>query len=435
MVTQSPGFLSVMKSAVRAFGDNVTGTTDELVSLMQRDVNGYNPLENEGVYQEPVHVSANRHRSSAQTYLTDTVNAVHANGSKKYPLTISTESLATRILFDSKKGTDQKPKAIGIEYLQGQSLYKADARYNGTQNGTRHQVFASREVIVSAGVFNTPQLLKLSGIGPRAELEGFNIPVIVDLPAVGANLQENYETPVVVHASQDFSNPFENCTFLQTGDDPCLAQWEEGTGPYGGAAAPGGILKRTSVAGGKDVDLFLFGAAGAVFRGHYPGYSRAVVPANTFFWSVVKINPAPKLSGTVKLRSANPQDVPQIDFNFFPEGSEDDIQAIVEGVEFARGIFADTPAPFGPFTNEWPNEEVELRQGIRDEAFGHHATSTCKIGVEGDGCVDSKFRLFGVEGLRVVDGSVFPKVPGAFPVLPTFMIGEKAAEDILEDAL
>lgn len=103
-----------------------------------------------------------------------------------------------------------------------------------------------------------------------------------------------------------------------------------GIGAYAGAAAPTGMLKRTSAAtSGQEIHLFHFSTAGGVFRGHFPEFSQEEVPPNTSFWSFVKLKPTPNLSGTVKLRSADPQNVPLIDFHFFPEGSEGDIQAIV----------------------------------------------------------------------------------------------------------
>ena len=106
------------------------------------------------------------------------------DGSAKYPLTFSPNSLATRVLFSHPPGRSQKPKAYGVEYMVGEGLYAADNRYNSSKYGDIKTVKATREVIIAAGSFNTPQLLKLSGIGPRTELEEHGIHVIADLPAV-----------------------------------------------------------------------------------------------------------------------------------------------------------------------------------------------------------------------------------------------------------
>lgn len=376
-----------------------------------------------------------RRRSSAQTYLRDTINELNDSGTQRYPLTISTRSLATRILF-SNNTEDGIPRATGVEYLYGQALYRADPRYNGLQVGSLMNVTATREVIVAGGTFNTPQILKLSGIGPRDELESFDIPVIVDLPAVGTNMQDNYEGAIAVEASTPFPNPFENCTNLAPAD-PCFQQWNQsGTGPYGIAAAPVSMLFRSSVSENEDADLFYFGASGTVFDGFFPGYSVAHYPPTSFFWSVVKMQ-SQNRAGTVRLRSSDPQDTPIISFNYFAEGREHDVQALTEGIEFVLSVFNNTSPPYGPYTVVAPDPNIEIGQAIMDQAFSHHATSSCPMGPDGDmerSVVDSRFRVHGTSGLRVVDASVFPRVPGGFPILPTFMVGEKASGVILEDA-
>jgi len=116
-------------------------------------------------------------------------------------------TLATKITFNTSSTT---PRATGINFLVGASLYGADPRRqsgSATGTGKAGTVVATKEVIISAGVFNTPQLLKLSGIGPAAELASFSIPVVKDLPGVGKNLHDRYEAPVVALASDPVSQP------------------------------------------------------------------------------------------------------------------------------------------------------------------------------------------------------------------------------------
>ncbi|KAF2269262.1 alcohol oxidase [Lojkania enalia] len=430
------GLLDHIRRLFIAIGEHSPNSTAEIFRLLQRDMNRLDPrrYERDDLYQLTLHTDALRQRSSAQTYLRDTVNERNEDGSQRYPLTISTSSLATRVLFSNSTG-NEKPRSTGVAYLHGQALYRADRRYNGIQTGTPMNVTATREVIVAGGAFNTPQILKLSGVGPREELESFNIPVVVDLPAVGTNLQDNYEAGVHVEAAQDFQSTFENCTFLTPGD-PCLREWmEEHSGAYGQGAAPVGMLRRSSVSENADADLFYFGAAGAVFEGHYPGFSSHRYPPSSFFWSAVKMQTQNR-AGTVRLRSTDPQDVPDISFNFFQEGAEHDLQALSEGVQFVLDVFNQTQPPWGPYRVINPNPEVELRQAIMDQAFSHHASSSCPMGPtnSSSSCVDSRFKVIGIDGLRVVDASVFPRVPGAFPILPTFMISEKATDVIMEDA-
>ena len=400
---------------------------------MQRDLNraDIHRYESNSLYQLPLHVDRLRRRSSSQTYLRDTINTLNEDGTQKYPLTISTASLATRVLFDR---SNTIPRATGVSYLHGQALYRADRRNNGLQVGQPFNVTATREVIVSGGAFNTPQLLKLSGIGPKDELKNFKITLVKDLPAVGAYLQDNYEAPIHVEAAQSFGSPFANCTNLAPGD-PCLREWRDnGTGPYGMGAAPAGMLHRSSVSENSDTDLFHFGAAAALFDGYFPGFSAVQAPGNTSFWSVVKMQ-YQNYAGTIRLRSTDPQDTPIINFNYFSEGGDHDLQALSEGVQFVLDVYKNTPAPYGPYKVILPDPEVDLKQAIMNQAYSHHACGSCRIGLgEENSCVDGKLRVHGVEGLRVVDASVFPRTPGGFPILPTFLVGAKASDMILQDA-
>ena len=427
-------FFAIIKAGLNVTRDADAQTTAEASALLARDMNRVDPAryEHERMYLMPIHMDAKFRRSSAQTYLRDTVNELTSNGSQRYPLTISTSSLATKVLFNSNSSSNAMPTAIGVDYLHGAALYKADRRFDGTRVGTPMTAYASKEVIVAGGAFNTPQILKLSGIGPREELQQFGIPVVVDLPAVGVNLQDNYEGGVEAVGSVDFLNTYENCTNLTPGD-PCLRQWENGTGPYTQGGAPVAMLARSSMSENNDTDLFFFGGAGSIFRGYFPGFSRITAPLGTFWWSVVKMQ-VQNRAGTVKLRSADPQDMPLINFNYFKEGRDHDLQALAEGVDLARRIFNQTERPYALFENTEPGNDV--KQGLVDESWGHHASCSCAMGPEGatSTCVDSQFRVQGVSKLRVVDASIFPRVPGAFPIIPTFMISEKATDFILQDA-
>ena len=408
-------------------------TNDAVLELLQRDQNrpDADRYERQSLFQIPVHIDSNRHRSGAQTYLYAT------RDNDAYPLTIRTNAFVNRVLFDESDASTSRPRASGVNYLEGEAMYSADRRYNSSYPGISHDVYATREVIVAGGVFNTPQILKLSGIGPREELEEFGIPILVDLPAVGRNMQDNYEAAVVVEASQPFETNFEECTPFEDGD-PCLEQWHNNSsdhGPYGQGAAAVSMIMRSSLSENENADLFFFGGAGGAFRGHYPGFSHEAWPPETFFWTVVKMQ-SQNYAGTVRLRSSNPRDVPEISFNSFAQGREHDLNAMVEGFEFARRALSRPGQEYGPY--EWiqPTPNVTDHESISNELYSHHATSTCIMGRADDenACVDPQFRVRGVDNLRVVDGSVFPRVPGAFPVLPTFMLSEKATDDILAAA-
>ncbi|KAF4463126.1 choline dehydrogenase [Fusarium albosuccineum] len=433
-ITDRPGVVDVLTHAFEEVEGIEIEDAEQIGELMQRDINQIEPERYApGLYQLPLHIDELRQRSGSWGYLHETVNAKTASGNPKYPLTISTQSLATRVLF--KEGSKGKPTAYGVEYLKGEGLYSADKRYNPSESGQLLNVTASREVIIAGGAFNTPQILKLSGVGPREELESHDIPVVADLPAVGRYLQDNYEGGVTVEANVPWeNNPFANCAFTLAPNDTCLQEWNiSHTGPYGEGAAPLGLLYRSSQSETEYSDLFFFGAAGAVFRGYFPGYSEYQAPPTSWFWSVVKMQTG-NTAGTVTLRSADPREAPEINFNYFDEQGDRDLQALQEGVELAMRIFNATGEPYSPFTVVEPHPDIGIQEAIKDEAFSHHATSTCRMGPAGDEdyCVDPEFRVNGVDKLRVVDASIFPRAPGGFPAAPTFMISQKAFKLIIK---
>lgn len=383
-------------------------------------------------------------RSSPRDWVYDIATATNADGSKKYKLDIALNTLVSKVTFDNAT-SGGKPKASGVEYLYGEALYRADPRSDSTaEGGVAGSVSATREVIVSGGTFNTPQILKLSGIGPADELEKFDIPVVKDLPGVGTNLQDRYELGVSGETSSNFSI-LSGCTFLEGESDPCYDKWENGVGALKGSYTTGGIalglFTRTSVAG-PDHDLWVGGIPG-LFQGYFPGYSQTVLgEKNHWTWLVLKAH-SRNSAGTVNLTSADPRDTPKITFNSFYEGSpgaDEDIQAVLEGMKFGIQAFENLIPLDGGFERVWPPPEVssddDLKQWIQDESWGHHASCSAPIGADDDpmAVLDGQFRVRGVDGLRVVDASVFPKIIGTFPVLGFYMMAEKAADDILADA-
>lgn len=356
---------------------------------------------------------------------------------RKYPqrLEIRLNALVTRVLFDDNM------RAVGVEYLQGKKLYKAHA--NPQEGGQLQQVMCKREVILSGGAFNTPQLLKLSGIGPAAELQQFNIPVRVDLPGVGENLQDRYEVGVVTRLRQDLDllkgatvrPPLPNEV-----PDPYFVEWQEkGTGVYTTNGAVLAVIAK-SEAKRPEPDLFMFALAGK-FYGYFPGYSQEIAKEHRYItWAILKAH-TNNTAGYVRLRSADPRDVPDINFKYFDEGNDssgDDLTSVIEGVEFVRKMTAAGDALIE--AEEIPGPQVQTReqigQFIKDNAWGHHASCTCKIGPRSDAMavLDGDFNVYGTKGLRVVDASVFPKIPGFFIVSAVYMIAEKASDVIIKAA-
>ena len=353
-------------------------------------------------------------------------------------LTIWTDVFVTRVLFAD--GTDNR--ATGVEYLSGKHLYSADPN-SGVQckvtEPSKASVFASREIILACGAYNTPQLLMLSGIGPRAHLESHGIQVRADRPGVGQNLQDRYEVGVVFEMKSDWTVNADATFSDDPDDDPALAQWfESRTGVYTSSGSALAFLRR-SAADNLDPDLFIFALA-THFQGYFPLYFSFFEPIrNQFTWAVLKAH-TKNTAGVVELQSADPLERPYINFHYFGEGNNEDgsdLDAVVEAIKFARGVMTGLPY----VTKELlPGPQIQgddaLKQWVRDQAWGHHCSCTCKIGSDDDpmAVLDSNFRVRGTKNLRVVDASVFPHIPGTFIVLPIYMISEKAAAVIIAEA-
>jgi choline dehydrogenase-like flavoprotein len=351
---------------------------------------------------------------------------------EKYPgkLTIECDALATRVLFDGEN------RAVGVEYLKGKHLYRAHAT-SSNDAGEICRAYAAKEVVLCGGAFNTPQLLMLSGVGPREELARHGIEVRVDLPGVGKNLQDRYEVSVV-NRMKDPWPMMAGATFSK--GDPQYREWErKKTGVYttnGGVLA---VIKKSSFA--ELPDLFCLGLVGN-FQGYFPGYSKLIAERHDYLsWIILKAHTL-NHAGSVTLESADPRDPPRIEFRYFDEGSDEeekDLNAVVEGIGFVRsmtkdlleqGLIAEEELPGLSFQSQ-----SQLKEFVRDNAWGHHASCTCPIGPrEKGGVLSSDFRVHGTQGLRVVDASVFPRIPGFFIVSAVYMIGEKAADVILASA-
>lgn len=363
------------------------------------------------LYNMVQHAGKDGKRSSPNNYIRATLA-----DAAKFPLTVKLHTLVSKVLFTNSTGMGAAPpRAIGVEVLEGASLYRADPKHiRGAKAPPATQIFASKEIIISGGAFNSPQILKLSGIGPRAELEKFGIPVVKDLPGVGERLADNYEGSILALSNAPVDLP--------------------------GIAT---LIFRTPNAPTKNRNIFTW-CGGFSFEGFWPGFPAYYGP-NQFTCAMVHIGPKSQ-AGYVRLTSADPLDVPDINFHFFKNNGDADLQELVSAANILRETWKAAGAPAAPFTELHPcpgelgksaNCTVAAQaEFFKTQAYSHHATSTCAIGADNDklAVLDSKFRVRGVNGLRVVDASVFPVVPGAFPVLPTMMLSQKATEDILADA-
>jgi choline dehydrogenase len=444
--------LTIGITAAGAISQNASEEADNIQRVFEGDMNSPSPARDstEGVWLIPLTLKGGipGKRAGSRDFIMSVYNAKDEKGAKKYPLDIAMDTLVTRVLFSK---TGQKPRATGVEVVKGKYYYRASPRSKASTDSSsvaKSQISASKEVILAAGAYNSPQLLKLSGIGPKDELARHKIPLQVDLPGVGTNLQDHFEISTTNQQPDSFQ-VVDKCTYGKAGD-PCLESWRKGEGVYGSSNGfIFGIIKKSSVAHldpvyGNDPDLFLFGGINA-FRGYYPKYSEDVYQHKDWTWVVLKAHTANR-AGTVRLISADPFDTPDISFNYFDAGSKEavdrDVTAMSEAVTLVRNIQQNVKLPKAPttsiFTETLPgastlSNSTAMRDYITSESWSHHASCTCAIGAGSDpmAVLDSKFRVRGVEGLRVVDASVFPRIPGFFIALPTYMIGEKAADSIM----
>jgi choline dehydrogenase-like flavoprotein len=181
----------------------------------------------------------------------------------------------------------------------------------------------------------------------------------------------------------------------------------------------------------------------APFQGYYPGYCRPIAEQrNRLTWSILKAHTRNR-AGQVTLRSTDPTEPPCVDFRYFDlkdDPEEADLRAVVAGIRIARRLAEPLLKSGAISAEEVPGPDItsdsDLREFVRNHAWGHHACGTCAIGpAAAGGVLGSDFRVHGVAGLRVADASVFPRIPGYFIASAVYMIAEKAADMILADAM
>ena len=382
--------------------------------------------ENATGLRYPPLATKNGARHSARERLLDVQN--------QYPerLIIELDALVTKVIIDDDN------RAIGVEYLKGAKLYRAHQNPS-RESGDLCTVHASSDVILAGGAYNTPQLLMLSGIGPKDELTKHHIPVKLDLPGVGSNLQDRYEVGVVNRMNKDWE-VLKDAKYAK--GDPQYEEWQDQR--QGVYTTNGAVLATISRSMPQQPlpDLFCFALLGK-FRGYFPGYSKLIKEhLNYLTWAVLKAHTINR-AGEVRLVSTDPRDRPYINFRYFEEGSDQegtDLDAVVAGIRFVRSLTAPLIEQGIIAEEELPGKALqsdeELRDYVRYNAWGHHASCTCPIGSDDDpmAVLDSNFKVRGIKGLRVVDASVFPRIPGFFIVSSIYMIGEKAADVILNEA-
>ena len=285
------------------------------------------------------------------------------------------------------------------------------------ENSGSAQARAEREIILCAGAIGSPQLLMLSGIGPAKHLRSLDIPVLCDLPGVGANLQDHPAVPVAYECSQPI-------TLASAETLANLVRYLAfKTGPLtSNVGEAGGFVKSSPGCAAPDLQYHF---APGYFVEH--GFQQIKEHGYTFGPTLVR----PYSTGNLALRSSNPLDAPLIRANYFSDSR--DIEAMIEGLKIARTIGSAAALAKYRKRELLPGPDAKDDRALRAHIakFGetlYHPVGTCKMGSDNASVVDSELRVHGVNGLRVVDASVMPIIPGGNTNAPTIMIAEKTAD-------
>ncbi|HEX3809100.1 MAG TPA: choline dehydrogenase [Rhizomicrobium sp.] len=353
----------------------------------------FNGAQQEGFGPYQLTIKDGQRWSAASAYLRP------ALGRKN--LTIESNAHLSRVLFE---GT----RVVGVEYVQNKQPVQARS---------------SREVILSGGAVNTPQMLLLSGIGDPETLKRFGIPTLVDLKGVGKNLQDHLDCSIQYESTQPITlysqaNPLRAA---KTGLQYLL--FKKGLA-RGQGLESGAFLK--SRADLETPDLQIHFIAALMFD-----HTRKKADRHGFMAHVCQLRP--QSTGYISIKSADPLAAPVIQPNYLE--AEEDRRALREGVKLTRDVFAE-PA-FDPYRGPELMPGAHVRKDDQIDAFIrktaetiYHPVGSAKMGHGADAVVDPELRVYGVEGLRVVDASVMPTLVSGNTNAPTIMIAEKASDMI-----
>src|ERR1700732_1819349 len=358
----------------------------------------FNGASQEGAGFFQTTTSKGRRASTGVSYLRP------ANGRNN--LHVETSALAQRILFEGRR-------AVAVEYRKAGKLRTARAR---------------EEILVSGGAYNSPQLLQLSGVGPAELLKSHGIDIVLDAPGVGNDLQDHMQVRLVTRCAQRVTlNDIVNHPVRRTMAGLRYAAFRRG--PLTIAAGTSGAFFKTSPRlATPDIQIHFLPFSTDKMGEKLHSFSG-------FSASVCQLRPESR--GSLRIKSADPTVAPEIRINYL--STEVDRTANVEGLKVLRRILQ-APA-LGPYVMEEvdPGAKVSSDEELLNycRARGstiYHPTSTCRMGSDPLAVVDQRLRVRGLEGLRVVDGSIMPDLVSGNTNAAIIMIAEKASDMILEDA-
>jgi len=321
-------------------------------------------------------------------------------------LKVITNALVTHIEFEGKRAT-------AVHFLR---------------NRVKSIVRAGKEIILSGGAVNSPQLLMLSGVGPRLELARHNIPLVYELPGVGHNLQDHLDVTVMCRNSSKQSVGVA-LSFLPRVVGALFNYIVRKRGLLtSNLAESGGFAKTDSVLNRPDVQFHFLPT-------YLKDHGRKPMLGYGYTLHVCQLRP--KSRGHIGLRSANPNDPPRIHANYLSHSQ--DRETMIQAVRVARRILDGEPFRVHNGGEVAPGKEVvtdeQILAYIRQHAETiYHPVGSCKMGSDPMAVVDERLRVHGLEGLRIADASIMPTLIGGNTNAPSMVIGEKAAEMILADA-
>lgn len=347
---------------------------------------------------------------------------------KRKNLDVLSETFVNKIIFD-ESGTC----VTGVEIVT-----KGEKKI-------MHVKKDSGEVLLTAGAINSPQLLMLSGIGPKNELDKHHIPIVKELPGVGQNLQDHPAAIISYKCSEAGKGLSVTSKIRLKGttmtNPKVVLQWLlRRSGPLTSTGCDhGGFFKSTPELSSPDVQMRFIAAQSltADGMGTYTKFREASALGDGF--SIQSIAARPYSRGHIELASTNPQDKPLIHTGYLSDEGSKDIASIREGIKLSRQIVASKTFDEVRGEEVFPGKDVtsdqDIDQYIRESTHTSNAVvGTCKMGSLDDphAVVDTRCRVKGISGLRVIDASVMPKIPGGQTGAPTIMIAEKAADFLMQ---
>ena len=392
--------ISEVSSQLHPLCDNFLSAAKEIGIKLNSDMNG---KRQDGVGNYQITTHKGQRMSSSRAYLWPVISRTN--------LTVITNALASKILIKDKK-------AYGVEYLK---------------SGSTHKIYAKREVILSTGSINSPQLLQLSGVGPKKVLQEASVELIHDSPAVGQNLQDHlsvtYFYKSKVPTLNDQLRPllgkvYQGLKYILTRSGPLSLSVNQS----------GGFIRTRDGLSKPNIQLY-FSPVSYTLESRDRRAMMSPDPFSAMLLGVSNCNTNSR--GQLRIKNSDPTSHPIIEPNYLSH--EEDVKDLLEGVKVLRKL-AKTDS-FKPVIGEEfrPGPECQtdeqLIQHIKDTVWTvFHPSSTCRMGPDPkSNVVDRNLRVHGIDGLRVADASIFPKLICGNINAATIMVGEKASDLVLRD--